>query len=285
MLVVVMQNRVLKGLKREPKVLATRSREQIGWVALKLNWRRRRRCRVETPNRVGDVGVKRKTEPRVVVVVVVVVEEVLLLFLLLLPELLFVIVLLMLRHVVVLLLPCCCGVRIWECGFPWWEESELVDGGLGLIDEPIEGLAGPVVAQSVLNVVEFDGGVGGETDTSVPWSLGGANLAVTVLSPSRPYNVTPFHLHYLPTTHSHSLILPPGSRTTPFPPPPSSLSFNYMPRVQYDSVFEMVLKNVVVVVIPLRIQTQTLSSSSSSFSAALGFPLLQQLWSPPPPPL
>ena len=38
--------------------------------------------------------------------------------------------------------------------------GELVDGGLGLVDEPVDGLAGAVVAQAVLDVVELDGGVG-----------------------------------------------------------------------------------------------------------------------------
>ena len=51
-------------------------------------------------------------------------------------------------------------LRCRESGFPGREVGKLVDGGLGLVDEPVDGLAGAVVAQAVLDVVELDRGVG-----------------------------------------------------------------------------------------------------------------------------
>lgn len=42
-------------------------------------------------------------------------------------------------------------------GFPCWELLELVYGGFGFFDEPIDGFAGTVVAEAVLNVVELNG--------------------------------------------------------------------------------------------------------------------------------
>lgn len=71
-----------------------------------------------------------------------------------------------------------------------WEPSrklpELIDGRLGLFDEPIDGFTGSVIAQSVLHIVELNCGVGGEADAAVPGAFGGADLAMAVLSANRP---------------------------------------------------------------------------------------------------
>lgn len=91
---------------------------------------------------------------------------------------------------------------------PWWELVELVYGGLGLLDEPVDGLAGTVVPQAVLNVVELNGRVGREPHAPVSWALGRADLAVPVLSASRPYNVTALNLHNLAA---------PGAGHSPYP--------------------------------------------------------------------
>jgi hypothetical protein len=77
---------------------------------------------------------------------------------------------------------------------PCWELGKLVDGGLGLFDEPIDGLAGAVVAEAVLDVVELDGSVGGEADTAVSRPLCSADLAVAVLASSGANNVASLDL-------------------------------------------------------------------------------------------
>lgn len=80
---------------------------------------------------------------------------------------------------------------------PRGELLKLINGGFGLVDEPIDGLAGAVVAKAVLNVVELDGGVGGQADPAVPGSFGGADFTVAVFSAGGPDNVAALHLHYL----------------------------------------------------------------------------------------
>ena len=89
---------------------------------------------------------------------------------------------------------------------PRRELFELVNGGPGVLDEPVDGLAGAVVAEAVLHVVELDGGVGGEADPPVSWPLRRAHLAVPVLPSRRPDNVAALNLHDLssPTApHGH----------------------------------------------------------------------------------
>lgn len=61
---------------------------------------------------------------------------------------------------------------------------EGVNGGFGLLHEPINGLARAVVAEAVLDVVELNGGVGREADAAVPGPPGRADFAVTVPPPS-----------------------------------------------------------------------------------------------------
>ncbi|KAK9920777.1 hypothetical protein M0R45_029323 [Rubus argutus] len=63
---------------------------------------------------------------------------------------------------------------------------ELVDCGLGLLDEPIDGLAGPVVSEPVLHVAELNGRVSGEQDAVVSQYFGSADLVVAVLAASGP---------------------------------------------------------------------------------------------------
>lgn len=79
---------------------------------------------------------------------------------------------------------------------PCWKLGELVDGGLGFLDEPVDGLAGSVVTEAVLDVVELNGGVRRQPYTAVSGSLGGADLAVAVLPPCGPDNVTTLYFHY-----------------------------------------------------------------------------------------
>lgn len=80
---------------------------------------------------------------------------------------------------------------------PRGELSELIDGGFSLLDEPIHGLAGAVIAEAVLNVVELDGRVGGEANAAVPGAFGGADFAVAVFPPGGPDNVAALNLHNL----------------------------------------------------------------------------------------
>lgn len=87
-------------------------------------------------------------------------------------------------------------------GMPSWELSELVDGGFGLLDEPIDGLAGAVVAEAVLDVVELDGSVGGEANAAVSGAFGGAHLAVAVFSAGGADNVAALNLHNLAADHA-----------------------------------------------------------------------------------
>lgn len=85
--------------------------------------------------------------------------------------------------------------RIWMGARVWI--GEVLDGGLGLVDEPIDGFAGAVVAEAVLHVVELNGGVSGEAHAAVPGAFGGVHFAVAVFPASGPDNVSPFHLYYL----------------------------------------------------------------------------------------
>jgi hypothetical protein len=66
------------------------------------------------------------------------------------------------------------------------ERGELVDGLGSGPDEPLDGLAGLVVAEAVLQVVELDGGGDGEADAAVPDALGRVHLAVAVLAAGGP---------------------------------------------------------------------------------------------------
>lgn len=89
---------------------------------------------------------------------------------------------------------------------PWRELVQLVNGGLRVLDEPVDGLAWAIVAETVLHVVELDGSVGGEADPPVPRPLRRAHLAVPVLPPGRPDNVAALNLHDLSapgTPHGH----------------------------------------------------------------------------------
>lgn len=83
---------------------------------------------------------------------------------------------------------------------PGRELGELVNGGFGLLDEPVDGLARAVVTKPVLDVIELDGGVGREPHAAVPRPLGGAHLAVPVLPPGGPNNVASLDLHDLSST-------------------------------------------------------------------------------------
>ncbi|KAK9913139.1 hypothetical protein M0R45_036963 [Rubus argutus] len=60
---------------------------------------------------------------------------------------------------------------------------ELVDCGLGLLDEPIDGLAGPVVSEPVLHVAELNGRWCGEQDVAVSQYFGSADLLWRSLRP------------------------------------------------------------------------------------------------------
>lgn len=85
-------------------------------------------------------------------------------------------------------------------GLPGGELGELVNGGFGLPDEPVDGLARAVVTEPVLDVIELDGGVGRQPHAAVPRPLGGAHLAVPVLPPGGPNNVASLDLHDLSST-------------------------------------------------------------------------------------
>uniref|UniRef100_A0A0A8YWM7 Uncharacterized protein n=1 Tax=Arundo donax TaxID=35708 RepID=A0A0A8YWM7_ARUDO len=61
--------------------------------------------------------------------------------------------------------------------------GELVDGRLGVADEPVDGLAGAVITEAVLNVVEPGGGVRGEAHAAIAQPARHAHLAVVVLAP------------------------------------------------------------------------------------------------------
>lgn len=59
--------------------------------------------------------------------------------------------------------------------------GEVINGEFGLVDEPIDGPTGAIVAESVLEVVESDGGVGGQSEAAVAGAFGSGDLAVAVL--------------------------------------------------------------------------------------------------------
>lgn len=87
---------------------------------------------------------------------------------------------------------------------PWRELGELVDGRLCVLDQPVDGFARPVEAKPILDVVELDGGVGGETNAAVSESLGGANLAVAIFPAGGTDNVAAsLHFDDLPAGAPH----------------------------------------------------------------------------------
>ncbi|KAE8806833.1 transcription factor containing protein, TCP family [Hordeum vulgare] len=71
------------------------------------------------------------------------------------------------------------------------EGGGLVDGGGGGVDEPLDGLAGVVEAEAVLQVVELDGRGHREPHPPVADALGRVHLAVPVLAPRRPHAADP----------------------------------------------------------------------------------------------
>lgn len=94
-----------------------------------------------------------------------------------------------------------CRLGFLRDRIPGRKVIELIYGVLGLLDEPIDGLARAIVAEAVLNVVELNGRVGGESDSAVPGTFGGAHFAVPVFSSGGPYNVASLDLHYLSAAH------------------------------------------------------------------------------------
>lgn len=80
---------------------------------------------------------------------------------------------------------------------PGRELRELINGGLGFLYQPIHRLAGAVVAEAVLNVVELNGGVGGEADAAVAGAFRSADFAVAVLPAGGADNVAALDLHNL----------------------------------------------------------------------------------------
>ena len=80
---------------------------------------------------------------------------------------------------------------------PRWELCELVDGRLSFFYEPVHRLAGAVIAEAVLDVVELDGGVRRQAHTAVSGAFCSADLAVAVLPPGGADNVAALHLHDL----------------------------------------------------------------------------------------
>lgn len=80
---------------------------------------------------------------------------------------------------------------------PGGELRELINGSLGFLDQPIHRLARAVVAEAVLNVVELNGGVGGEAYAAVAGAFGGADFTVAVLPASGADNVAALDLHNL----------------------------------------------------------------------------------------
>ncbi|KAL6007086.1 hypothetical protein ACLOJK_032582 [Asimina triloba] len=63
------------------------------------------------------------------------------------------------------------GNCISSGGLPGGEFGEFVDGGFDLIDEPIDGLFGAIVAKAVLNIIELNGSVGGPEHHRTKWSF------------------------------------------------------------------------------------------------------------------
>ncbi|GFZ04587.1 TCP family transcription factor 4 [Actinidia rufa] len=79
------------------------------------------------------------------------------------------------------------------------KDKEGDDGGFMDMESfyPVDSLAGAVVAEAVLDVIELGGGVGSEADAAVSRPLGGADLVVAVFPAGGPDNVAAFHLHDL----------------------------------------------------------------------------------------
>nr|GLL34703.1 hypothetical protein KK1_022532 [Ipomoea trifida] len=84
-------------------------------------------------------------------------------------------------------------------GVPRWQLGELIYRVFGFLYEPIHRLAGPVVAEPVLDVVELNGGVSREAHTPVTWPFRGEHFTVPVFPAGRPDNMAAFNLHYFPT--------------------------------------------------------------------------------------
>lgn len=105
-------------------------------------------------------------------------------------------------------LPCAarasCSSRCHGRGLPGGELSELVDGSLSLLNQPVHGLAGPVVSEPILNIVELNRRIGREANSPVPRALGSADFAVTVFPTGGPDNVASLDLHDLSATASAS---------------------------------------------------------------------------------
>lgn len=64
--------------------------------------------------------------------------------------------------------------------------DEVGDGLVGLVEEPLDGLAGFVVPQHVLKIEEFPSYLERQSHPSIPNPLRRANLAVPVLLPGSP---------------------------------------------------------------------------------------------------
>lgn len=92
-------------------------------------------------------------------------------------------------------------LRFWV---PWRKLGELVNGGFGLLDEPIHGLAGSVIPKTVLNVVELNGCVGWESNPSVSRTLCSVNLTVTIFSTCGSNNVASLDLNNLSSCALHA---------------------------------------------------------------------------------
>nr|GMD36761.1 hypothetical protein KK1_022532 [Ipomoea batatas] len=94
-------------------------------------------------------------------------------------------------------------------GVPRWQLGELIYRVFGFLYEPIHRLAGPVVAEPVLDVVELNGGVSREAHTPVTWPFRCENFTVPVFPAGRPDNMAAFNFHYFPTAGAGAASLHP----------------------------------------------------------------------------
>lgn len=59
------------------------------------------------------------------------------------------------------------GILIYRIGVPCWKLSKLIYGGFGILNEPINNFSGVVITKTVLDVVELNGSMNGEMNSSI----------------------------------------------------------------------------------------------------------------------
>lgn len=88
------------------------------------------------------------------------------------------------------------GFRRWY-GLSDGSRDKLVNGGFGVLHKPVDGFAWAVIAESVLDVVELNGGVSAKANAAVSWAFCSADFTVSIFATRRANNVAALHLYEL----------------------------------------------------------------------------------------